>query len=100
MLYFIKSNGAFLSARGNRGKKTVIAFKNVQNAIDIMNFYCDCEKTGGGMIIQKLTATSVIQSCKNTALDFSILDDADSRSYCLEPDSGYLESLGRAFKET
>jgi len=97
MLYFIRSKGAFLSACGNRGKKTVLGFRNVQNAIDIMQFYSECENTSG-LMIQKINASSMINMCKNSALDLSIIDSDDSCTYCLEPDKHYIETLTRTFK--
>ena len=96
MLYFIKSQGAFLAARGNRGKKTVLAFRNRQPAMDMMMFYSECEPRAASMMLQKQSATSVIAVIKNTALDLLIVDS--DCSYCLEPDGNYFEALGRAME--
>ena len=99
MIYVIKTNHGYLSTHGNRGKKTLLAFKEMKNAINMMHFYCECEtKHQDIMMIEKTYASVMIKNCKNSALDMTIMDN--NISYCLEPGFDYLKSLQCAYNAT
>lgn len=99
MIYCIKTNHGYMVAQGNRGKKTLLAFKEIKNARSVIHLYCECEKKQTDVImIEKTTASSIIKLCKNTALDMTIMDG--DISYCLEPDADYIETLRCAYDTT